>query len=286
MKRGLATICMLLTATLAQAQIPNGNFETWQGDSVLVGWLSVNTYLARTTQRSTDAHSGSYALQGMVASFYGAPLVPLVQSGADGQGFGYTSRAATLDGWYKFSTPSGSGAYFFVTVLFEKNNSGFAAGSMHVNAPASSYTQFSVPIDYISGDIPDTAIIQFGIGDSISDDPHLASSTFLVDDFSFSGTNAVENQQSSEPMTYTLQQNYPNPFNPSTTISFSLAQSGPTTLIVYDLLGRKVATLIDGEMSAGTHSVRFDDTKLPSGVYIYQLASRTFRATKTMTLLK
>jgi sugar lactone lactonase YvrE len=85
---------------------------------------------------------------------------------------------------------------------------------------------------------------------------------------------------------YKLSQNYPNPFNPSTKISFELPQSGYTTLRVYDMLGKEVATLVNGDMKSGVHSVNFNASNLASGTYIYQLNVNGTRITNKMILLK
>lgn len=83
-----------------------------------------------------------------------------------------------------------------------------------------------------------------------------------------------------------LEQNYPNPFNPSTLIGFQLPVSGQTRLSVYDILGREVAVLADGRMSAGSHRVTFDATGLASGIYIYRLESGGKTVTRRMLLIK
>ncbi|MBN2281079.1 MAG: DUF5123 domain-containing protein [Candidatus Marinimicrobia bacterium] len=88
------------------------------------------------------------------------------------------------------------------------------------------------------------------------------------------------------PMEYDLSQNYPNPFNPSTNIKFALKADGMTTLVVYDVLGREVATLMNHDMKAGYHQVTFDNINLSSGVYIYKLTSGNFTAVKKMMFLK
>lgn len=85
---------------------------------------------------------------------------------------------------------------------------------------------------------------------------------------------------------YVLSQNYPNPFNPSTTISFNLPQSGNVTLTVYNVLGQQVATLVNGALSAGTHSVPFNASRLASGVYVYELRAGSFIQQKRMMLVK
>ena len=88
------------------------------------------------------------------------------------------------------------------------------------------------------------------------------------------------------PLQFTLNQNYPNPFNPSTTISFSVPQSGQVSLTIYDLLGRRVATLVNEELNAGNYNVKFDASQLSSGVYVYRLTAKNFVSSKKMILMK
>lgn len=89
------------------------------------------------------------------------------------------------------------------------------------------------------------------------------------------------------PQSISLNQNYPNPFNPSTTISYDLTQPSNVQLEVYDVLGKKVATLVDNNFkSAGSHIVNFDANSLSSGLYIYILKAEGMTYTRKMTLLK
>jgi PKD repeat protein len=81
-------------------------------------------------------------------------------------------------------------------------------------------------------------------------------------------------------------QNAPNPFNPSTTISFELPEDSHVMLVVFDVTGRKVATLVDEHRGAGPHSVRFDASSLSSGVYFYRLRAGDVVEQKRMVLLK
>ncbi|MHB1687127.1 MAG: T9SS type A sorting domain-containing protein [Ignavibacteriaceae bacterium] len=99
-------------------------------------------------------------------------------------------------------------------------------------------------------------------------------------------TSITETTPPSVPVKYELSQNYPNPFNPTTTINFSLSKSDKVTLKVYNLLGQEVALLINKEISAGQHQVKFDASHLPSGVYIYRIESGSFNSVKKMILLK
>ncbi len=85
---------------------------------------------------------------------------------------------------------------------------------------------------------------------------------------------------------YGLSQNYSNPFNPVTTISYQIKEQGLVQLIVYDLLGSEVATLVNQIKPEGEYSVNFDASNLPSGVYIYSLRANDFVQNSKMTLLK
>jgi hypothetical protein len=88
------------------------------------------------------------------------------------------------------------------------------------------------------------------------------------------------------PDAYRLGQNYPNPFNPSTTISFTLPTEDVVTLEVMTILGEHVATLVHGRMSAGTHAVHFDASRLASGIYFYRLSAGWFTSIHKMIVMK
>lgn len=88
------------------------------------------------------------------------------------------------------------------------------------------------------------------------------------------------------PTVYSLSQNYPNPFNPTTTIKFALPKSGNVTLAIYDVLGREVKRLINGEMVAGYHEVVLNANNLASGVYFYRLEAGSYVNVKKLMLLK
>lgn len=89
-----------------------------------------------------------------------------------------------------------------------------------------------------------------------------------------------------KPSGFALHQNSPNPLNPSTTIRFVLPVSGHITLKVFDVIGREVATMVNGMAAAGEHSVHFDASHLPSGTYFYRLQAEGFSQSKKMMLVK
>ncbi len=86
--------------------------------------------------------------------------------------------------------------------------------------------------------------------------------------------------------TYKLEQNYPNPFNPSTRIVYQVAAAGNVSLEVFDMLGRKVATLVNERKEAGEYSVNFNAQGLSSGVYFYRMQTDRFTQTKKLMLVK
>ncbi|MHB1050902.1 MAG: FlgD immunoglobulin-like domain containing protein [Bacteroidota bacterium] len=101
----------------------------------------------------------------------------------------------------------------------------------------------------------------------------------------------VGEQPEQLPVAFALDQNYPNPFNPATTIRFALPNNAPVRMSVYDILGREVRTLLNGDLNAGFHQVVWDGknnagTSVSSGVYIYRIEAGSFISTKKMMLMK
>lgn len=97
---------------------------------------------------------------------------------------------------------------------------------------------------------------------------------------------STEELPSEGPESFKLYNNYPNPFNPSTNIKFDVAKTGVVKLEVFDILGRKVATLFDGKKSVGTHTLTFDASSLSSGVYFTRFTAGNTVQVQKMTLLK
>jgi hypothetical protein len=92
-------------------------------------------------------------------------------------------------------------------------------------------------------------------------------------------------ESASEPLTMSLSQNFPNPFNPSTVIRYKVSASGRVSLVVYDLLGRIAATLVDGEMHAGEYQVAWNPVGKPGGIYYYRLTTSRGSITHSMIYL-
>ena len=88
------------------------------------------------------------------------------------------------------------------------------------------------------------------------------------------------------PTDFQLSQNYPNPFNPSTTINYNLPEAANVKLIIYNILGQEIKTLVNEFKEAGVHTINFNASELNSGLYIYKIEAGSFTQTRKMTLIK
>ena len=128
-------------------------------------------------------------------------------------------------------------------------------------------------------------------GYTFTDNSNLSSGSYsyrlkqIDNDGQFEYSNSVE-VSFTEPLEFSLKQNYPNPFNPSTTISYSLPEKAQVSLIVFDVLGREVANLVNKEQASGFYNVKFDASKLNSGIYFYKLTAGNFSEVKKLMLVK
>jgi hypothetical protein len=96
----------------------------------------------------------------------------------------------------------------------------------------------------------------------------------------------IQNISSELPYSYSLSQNYPNPFNPTTKIKFDVSKSGYVRIIIYDITGCEIQTLVNEILQPGTYETTFDGSQLTSGVYFYKLITDRYSETKKMLLIK
>ena len=123
----------------------------------------------------------------------------------------------------------------------------------------------------------------------VDKNPAEGKSYYRLRQIDFDGSSKIYNSVEVDFETvkeYSLSQNYPNPFNPGTEINYTLAKSGNVTLKVYNLLGSEIATLVNGFMEAGKHSVKFDANNITSGIYFYTIKADNFTSTRKMILMK
>ena len=267
---------IFLLSTTVFCQIPNAGFENWTSGNP-DNWSTTNNPQFTNILQSNDAHSGSYSAEGTVASFSGFSISPVISTT-----FLYTGRPSSLSGYYKLSSISSD--TLVIAVALYKNDNGIGGGIFSTSTSANSFTQFNLPITYVSSETPDSAGIAIYIGPTVG--AH-SGSTFYIDDLSFSGgATAVNENPAHVPDKFRLMQNYPNPFNPSTNISYQLPKSSFVTLKVYDILGNEITTLVNEEKSPGTYSISFNASNLPSGIYFYVMQAGNFYKVNKMTLLK
>lgn len=122
-----------------------------------------------------------------------------------------------------------------------------------------------------------------------STEPAVYSQTYYgwaVEKWVFDGVVSVEQVAEQVPESFVLKQNYPNPFNPATTIEFDVKRADHVVLAVYNLVGQKIATLVNERLEPGSYRATFDAGTLPSGVYLYTLKAGEFKATRKMVLTK
>lgn len=279
-------------------QIPNSGFENWAAMGNFenpIGWATMNSVSTGpfySCTKSTDHYPvsiGNYSIRlenntsltqwtggyGMaVTNAFDYPFKPA---------FPIVDHPNKLCGYYKYNSMNND-SMFVRIVLFQKgvvvNYFTFITGNS-----TSTWKSFTLPMTYSSAD---SATLYFSAfwPNTPTDGPN-GNSVLYIDNLSFDNLITSISLSSKElPSNYILTQNYPNPFNPTTKIKFGLPERSIVKLAVYDILGREVSTLVNQELEAGYHEVKFNAGNLSSGVYFYQLRSGLFVETKKLTLIK
>lgn len=169
------------------------------------------------------------------------------------------------------------------TTATETNNSGFEVQRAEKNDGTSLNFE---KIGFVQGNGTTTELHSY----SFTDQPSSGVYSYRLKQIDYDGTFSYSSEvevNMSLPTQFTLEQNFPNPFNPVTTIQFGLPFDSEVSLRIFNMLGEEVSTLINNEFkSAGSHSVSFNASNLPSGTYVYRLEAGNNIVTKKMTLLK
>ena len=268
---------------VVNAQIANGGFEDWNANGSPVSWQASNAAPVYTTiLKSSDAHSGSWAVEGDVAPFSVFTIGPSLISGEEAQGIPVNFRPGALTGYYKFVSVQND--FLEVQANFKKNGA-YIGGGANFLSPAGAYTQFSISVNnYITPDIPDSVVIAIFVSNS-GGFPHVGTKIF-IDDLAWGNATDVSENEVQVLNKFMLNQNYPNPFNPTTKISYSIPEKEQVELKIFDLIGNEVATLVNETKEQGVYKVNFDARTLSSGIYFYKLQAGSFIETKKMILLR
>ena len=271
-------LTLIISFSFLKAQIPNAGFEDW-ANSDPVGWSTFD-FLGDAVTQTSDNHSGSSAAKLQIIDYFGSALPPILISGD----FAVSERFGSLTGYFKF-TPIDANQAFSAVILMTKGSNFIGGGAVDIYQASSSYSQFVVPINYSSGEIPDSAYIQISVLDTSGINTSGIGAYAIVDDLSLGGPTDINDDQTTI-NSFKLNQNYPNPFNPSTTISFSIPNEEFVSLKVFNSLGEEVAKLVNETKPAGNYSVSFNASSLTSGVYFYKISEGNFIQTKKMILMK
>jgi hypothetical protein len=271
-------LVFIIALSFLKAQIPNAGFENWANDDP-VDWFTYD-FLGNAVTQTSESHSGSSAAKLEIIDFMGSAIPPVLFSGE----IGVSTQIGSLTGYFKFA-PIDVNQSISVVILLSKGSNYIGGGVWETYQASSTYSQFVVPINYATGEIPDTAYIQIAVSDSSGSETGGIGAFAIVDDLSFGGPTGVSPNQVTL-NTFKLEQNYPNPFNPSTTISFSIPNEEFVSLKVFNSLGEEVAELLNEEKPAGNYSLPFDASLLSSGVYFYKISAGSFVETRKMILLR
>ena len=285
MRSLMCAAALVVCATISFSQIPNPGFENWatddDGNNNPVGWETTNSSPTVSVEPVTPAYGGTYAMK--VKTFELSTII--IPGIAIAQApYTFVQTPTKFSAWVKSTIMPGDTAIIIIALM--KGDTVIAATdscTFRIDSSYANFTYLEFPIGVVSDKIPDSlyVMVASGLGDS------QVGTELIVDDIAFIFDNPTSvSEESNLPGSFRLAQNHPNPFNPTTKISFDLPESGITTLEVYDLLGRLVATLVSGFLSAGTHSRVLNAEHLPSGVYVYQLRSGGLQATRRLVLVK
>jgi hypothetical protein len=278
-----------------------GAASTWSSGSVTnmfdeVRYSSVGRYTSDFTVSSVQAWLGSDANTVFYFTFQDNTLLPPVDDGplalttSNGPTTG-TAVAMTLDNYVldntllpveltKFAAVvSGSNVQLEWETATELNNYGF---EIERSIDELNFERLS----FVEGSINSTSSKSYSYTDKLNNAGNYFYRLKQIDlDGSFEYSNVIE-VTTIAPENFEISQNYPNPFNPTTKIEFKVPQQSNVNIKVYNTIGEVVAVLLNDQLETGNHTVSFDASNLPSGIYIYRIETEDFSQSMKMTLLK
>lgn len=264
--------------TITPVQI--GSRTDWtavaRGDLHSLALTSACTPLTPTITSSPEIPVNPGGAPNTIYLGYGPQSVTLTASGGTSYSWSPATGLSCTDCANPTASPTTTTTYT-VTATNQSNCTGQASFTVNV-------------VDIVCGNNPTKVLIchqcnnvqTVCIGES-SVAAHLAHGDYLG---GCQGAPKPNSDQTLIPMEVTLSQNYPNPFNPSTSISFGIPENTHVSLRVFNVHGRVVSELVNEDKQAGSYSVSFDASKLPSGVYLYRLEAGGQVRINTMTLMK
>jgi len=273
-------VTILISSFSFAQEIPNNSFENWNAGDPVDWWT--NDFAFDAVTQTSDAWEGSSAAKMTILDGGGGfGLIPLLSVGDIGDpGTPVSQRYGSFKGYYKLNPLSDE--IFEVLVLMLTSTILVGEGTSQFPA-ASNWTEFNVPIQYLSSETPDMAMLSMIVANSNGE---ATPGTWAIVDYVTFGTPTDVEKINGLPEDYSIKQNYPNPFNPSTNIEYSIPSESFVELRVYDVLGNEVATLVNEQQQAGVYRTDFIANNLPSGMYFARISANDFTQVVKMTLLK
>ncbi len=242
------------------------NFSNWTGTGP---WGITTSQFNSAPSSFTDSPTGNYGNN----INYSMTLTTPVNVSA--------TPVVYLSFWHKYATEAG---YDFCYVEVSSNNGTVWQQAASYNGSLTTWTQVTLDITQYAA-----ASSQLKIRFRLTSDGGVAGDGWYVDDVkltNYCGSLVGIVGNNNIPFEYALEQNYPNPFNPSTMIKYQIPTASNVKITVFDILGKKVAVLIDQKKDAGYHEVEFSGLNLASGLYIYRIEAGNFSDVKKMMLVK
>lgn len=188
----------------------------------------------------------------------------------------YKLRVMAIEKWVIYTTPPGSNGESVFEHVFRKAFPN-TAGTTFNGLAGNQQFVFTYKVDPVW---KDTSIVTIAFiqNDNNREVMNVGKGSYFP--------TGINNNNTGIPTGFALSQNYPNPFNPVTNINFSIPERSFVKLAVYDMLGREVTLLANGDFDAGNYTIDYDASKLTSGIYFYTISAGSFKETKKMMLVK
>lgn len=284
MKIHFFTLVLLVLANISTAQnpVPNPSFENWT-DGNPDQWFVINLPgIGVPVTEVSPGRSGGKALKSEVVEAFGNPLLTPVQSHADENlnGFPVEQNFTNLRLHYKFS-PVGGDDLKVAVFMLDENGVYISGDEVIISEAAANFTELNIPIVY---DFPGAAkrcVVSMVIED-IGLEGEDVGSYFIVDDVELN--NGEETPTWEESPQIAEVRIFPNPCAATLNITLSAEVGGHYSVGIFDLQGREVQRVLDGEMHNGVYDLQADLSNLPSGTYVCKVSSQAAFSSKQLII--
>lgn len=287
MKKLLSGLFLIFLLTLLNeksfCQIPNASFENWSGGDP-EEWETSNEDAAGSVTQSSNAHTGSSAVALNVINMGGGIYMGgalILDGNSDDELIPVSSPPDAIHGWYIANFISGDRVQVSSGVVKDTVGSGVALS--YITESSSVYKEFIINYTYPLLKEGDSVSMTFNLVGGSKYFAHLGSNIIIDDLFFGAANNTTGTGEVIQEGNISLEQNQPNPATDKTNIIYSLTTASPVTLEIFDLLGRKIKTVVNTYQTPGRYKAILDVSDLSAGNYLYQLTA--FGAVRTDRLV-